>query len=514
MDMALTYLLSLIVGLLVWLLYQKWSSYRKRPLPPGPSGVRVFSEIISALQSQRVHLSAVKWAKEHGDMFSVNAIGKTMVFLNTSELVREVMNGADFKAVTNDRPETFFGKYVANNYSNITEFVTYDSTLVYFRKMFHNSLKLYGDGVHSFEALALEELQNVAHILSTSSGNVDMETVFSESLLRVIHILITGDSAHRETNIIDDMKNYNLWGNRLNGFDVQTVLATIPVLRHFPIKHGRIWQNAVKYRDAVAQVFVKDRKKRNTLGEDRGGVVSVLLEEQRRKEEQQQQQQAGARGLTDDQISAITLDMSAAAYLTSKGALVGMFLSFLHYPHIQERIYNEIEAKIGTRNPVIEDRSSLPYTEATILELLRYISHAVLGVPHSCRKDIEVRGFTIPKNAMVVSNLWYIHHDEAVWGDPWKFRPERFLRDDGTLLGGEHPLRRNLLPFGTGRRQCPGETLARSRLFLYVTFLLQRFVFLPPEGETLPPFDPSLWNPGIIIQPLKFTCRVSCRLQK
>ncbi|XP_067678486.1 steroid 17-alpha-hydroxylase/17,20 lyase-like [Haliotis asinina] len=508
MDLVDVYPLTFAIGLLLWLLYQKWSSNRKCPLPPGPSGVRVFSEIINALQSQRVHLSAETWAQKHGDIFSVNAVGKTMVFLNTSELVREVMNGADYKAVTNDRPATFFGKYVANNYSNITEFMTYDSTLVYFRKMFHNSLKLYGDGVHSFEALALDELQNVGHLLRTSSGDVDMETVFSESLLRVIHILITGESADRETDIIDNMRNYNLWGNRLNGFDVQTVLAAIPLLRHFPIKHGRIWQKAVKYRDAVAQVFVKDRKKRDTPGDDLGGVVSVLLQEQRR-----QQQQAGARGLTDDEISAITLDMSAAAYLTSKGALVGMFLTFLHYPLVQDRIYNEIMAKIGTRHPVIEDRSSLPYTEATILELLRYISHAVLGVPHCCREDIEVRGFTIPKNAMVVPNLWYIHHDEAVWGDPWKFRPERFLRDDGTLLGAEHPLRRNLLPFGTGRRQCPGETLARSRLFLYVTFLLQRFVFLPPEGGTLPPLDPSLWNPGIIIQPPKFTCRIACRQQ-
>ncbi len=100
----------------------------------------------------------------------------------------------------------------------------------------------------------------------------------------------------------------------------------------------------------------------------------------------------------------ITFISVVPAYLTSKGALVAMFLAFLHHPHVQENIYHEIDAKIGSRDPVLEDRTSLPYTEATILELLRFISHAVLGVPHMCREDITVRGYFIPKNSMVCLN--------------------------------------------------------------------------------------------------------------
>jgi cytochrome P450 len=113
----------------------------------------------------------------------------------------------------------------------------------------------------------------------------------------------------------------------------------------------------------------------------------------------------------------------------------------------------------------------MPYTEALIAETQRYSSIASLGAMHRALKDQEFKGYMIPKDTMIISNLHYIHHDPAVWGDPENFRPERFLSPDGKTFKKHDAL----IPFSVGRRQCLGEALARDSLFLFSTNLFQRF---------------------------------------
>lgn len=114
---------------------------------------------------------------------------------------------------------------------------------------------------------------------------------------------------------------------------------------------------------------------------------------------------------------------------------------------------------------------SMPFTEALIAETLRFSSITPSGVQHKALRDITFRGYTIPKNTVITSNLYYIHHDPKVWGDPENFRPERFLSPDGKVFKKHEAL----MPFSTGRRQCIGESLARDSLFLFATNVFQRF---------------------------------------
>ncbi|CAG7830552.1 unnamed protein product, partial [Allacma fusca] len=119
----------------------------------------------------------------------------------------------------------------------------------------------------------------------------------------------------------------------------------------------------------------------------------------------------------------------------------------------------------------LADRPNLPYAEATLQEIFRKSSLVTTGLMHTAIKDATFAGYDIPKGTWVLPNIYAIHHDENIWGDPNNFRPERFLSpDEKKVIKSE-----NLLPFSLGRRICLGENLARDEIFLFLTNIFQRF---------------------------------------
>lgn len=137
----------------------------------------------------------------------------------------------------------------------------------------------------------------------------------------------------------------------------------------------------------------------------------------------------------------------------------------------------EIDRVIGReREPSFNDRMNMPYTEATILEIHRVVTLVPLSVPHRNVKDTHIFGHFIPKNTVILPNIWAVHHDVKIWKDPDNFRPERFL-DKNEPNKSEF-----VISFSIGKRACAGEPLARMELFLYFVSLLQTFEFVPPDG--------------------------------
>ena len=121
----------------------------------------------------------------------------------------------------------------------------------------------------------------------------------------------------------------------------------------------------------------------------------------------------------------------------------------------------------------------MPYVSATILEIFRKSSLVTLAVPHAALTDVDFHGYTIPKGTIIIANLYDVHHDKKIWRDPDVFRPERFLTSDGKGIDKRHP---PIAPFGIGRRQCLGETLARNNVYLFLTGLFQEFDIKEPVG--------------------------------
>ncbi|KAI8542233.1 hypothetical protein RHMOL_Rhmol08G0122500 [Rhododendron molle] len=128
---------------------------------------------------------------------------------------------------------------------------------------------------------------------------------------------------------------------------------------------------------------------------------------------------------------------------------------------------------IGKGKPIEEsDIPQLPYLQAIVKETMRIHPPAPLLVPRTVETDVEVYGYTIPQGAQVLVNAWAIGHDPSVRANPTSFMPERFLDSEINIRGRDF----ELIPFGAGRRICPGLSLAIRVVPLMLGSLINSFV--------------------------------------
>ncbi|GIX85848.1 cytochrome P450 2B1 [Caerostris extrusa] len=149
----------------------------------------------------------------------------------------------------------------------------------------------------------------------------------------------------------------------------------------------------------------------------------------------------------------------------------------VEHPEEQKKVYEEIIEIVGVdRQPTVEDKSKLTYTNAFILEASRTSDFFPFVPCLECTKETTLRGFRIPKGTITLMNLYSSHYDTEVYEDPHKFDPSRFISKDGK--------RRSELPilFGVGRRSCMGEGFAMMEVFLFLTTIVKNFQLSFADG--------------------------------
>ncbi|XP_026440631.1 cytochrome P450 76A2-like [Papaver somniferum] len=153
----------------------------------------------------------------------------------------------------------------------------------------------------------------------------------------------------------------------------------------------------------------------------------------------------------------------------------------VRYPEVMRKAKDELAQVVGYNRKIEEsDIESLPYLGAVIKETLRLHPAAPLLIPRTTVEEMEFIGYTIPQDTAVLVNVWGIARDAALWDDPFSFNPERFLGNT-TDYRGQHF---QYLPFGCGRRMCPGLPMAHQILHIVVGSLLQSFDWTLEDGVT------------------------------
>ncbi|KAH7679263.1 Premnaspirodiene oxygenase protein [Dioscorea alata] len=182
--------------------------------------------------------------------------------------------------------------------------------------------------------------------------------------------------------------------------------------------------------------------------------------------------------LTDENIKALLLDMFAAGtdttYITSEWAMGELARN----PNVIEKLQHEINGIAGGKPMVYEnDLREMHYLKAVIKEVLRLHPPAPLLLPRESIDDCQIGGYEIPKETRVIINSWAIARDPKIWDMPNEFVPERFLDNSIDFKGQDF----ELIPFGSGRRICPGMGFAVNNIELLLANLIHKFEWKLPD---------------------------------
>lgn len=174
----------------------------------------------------------------------------------------------------------------------------------------------------------------------------------------------------------------------------------------------------------------------------------------------------------------VMLDLFGAGTDTIGSTLQWAVAYLVHHPEIQERAQKELDEVVGrARLPTLQDRYQLPYMEALISEIQRCGNIGPFSLVHCVEKDVEVEGVIYTKHSRIIPNLAAILNDPDNFYSPKQFNPERYLcKQSGKFI--PHPA---LVMFGVGKRECPGKSLAKIELYLFLAGLLHQFSFRPSE---------------------------------
>ncbi|KAD5317390.1 hypothetical protein E3N88_17336 [Mikania micrantha] len=223
--------------------------------------------------------------------------------------------------------------------------------------------------------------------------------------------------------------------------------------------------------DALLEKIIcekEEMRKREQKGKDgkRKDFLDLLLDVFEDKEAQV--------NITRNNIKATILDFFVAGTDTTAVTTEWTLAELMNNPHVLEKARQEIDTVVGNKRLVNEsDIPNMPYIQAIIKESLRLHPPIPLLIRKS-NANINVRGYNIPSGSLLYVNIWSIGRNPQHWESPLEFKPDRFLEIGGSSLDfkGQNF---KFLPFGTGRRSCPGVNLAMREAHVVVATLIQCF---------------------------------------
>ncbi|GMJ08479.1 cytochrome P450, family 82, subfamily C, polypeptide 4 [Hibiscus trionum] len=220
--------------------------------------------------------------------------------------------------------------------------------------------------------------------------------------------------------------------------------------------------------DSIVGSWVKEHREKR-LGESvKGdhdfihGMLSIMDDESIPIEE------------ADTTIKATCLSLILGGIDASAITLTWAVSLLLNNRHVLKKAQDELDIHVGKHRQVQEsDINNLVYLQAILKETLRLHPPAPLSAPREAMEDCTIAGFHVPAGTRLVLNLWKLHRDPSIWQKPLDFLPDRFVKDHANLdvRGQDY----ELLPFGSGRRVCPGITYALQFLHLALARLLHGF---------------------------------------
>ncbi|ELU11556.1 hypothetical protein CAPTEDRAFT_141850 [Capitella teleta] len=450
------------------------------------------------VRRERPELTFVEWAKDLGPVFSVKMLNQQIVVLSSFDAIYEalVTKGNEFTG----RPSknSFRADVVTDRFLNIIN-MSANSLWKKLRMICQKKIKMYDTGMKRIGEISSDMIKNLLEeFKGTGQKSFNPRDFIYSTITNTIMALVLGRTFRTDDEIYKKMVQFEedtreAFSSAGRGAE----LDVCPWLRYFGNKTYKRLLNILELRNQLWVLMKEESSRGDRLLKENDEDVRLMTALRDAQAEE-------GSGISEKHLpSVVMFDIAFAGTATTTNNLYIYLNVISKNPRVQEKLQEEVDNVVGLERMVsLTDKEKMPYTQATMLELLRYASVAPLGVPHTSNEDTIIQGHTIPAGSTVLMNLYHLHHDEEYWKNPFEFHPERFLNDDGGLVSASHSNRRHLMPFGAGPRVCLGESLAKSRLFLVIASLTQKFDILP--GESSAPCDPRLLEHGVILSSAKY----------
>ncbi|KAF5782412.1 putative geraniol 8-hydroxylase [Helianthus annuus] len=184
-------------------------------------------------------------------------------------------------------------------------------------------------------------------------------------------------------------------------------------------------------------------------------------------------------GFSNEQINVLALELFTAGTDTTTSTIEWAMAELIKNKNVMFELQEELKHKINSNTIVESEISNLPYLNACIKETLRLHPPAPLLLPHRAIQTCEVLNYTIPRGAQILVNIWAIGRDPKIWEDPLSFKPERFLGSSLDFRGKDF----EFIPFGAGRRMCPGLPSGITSVQSILASLILRFDWILPSDQ-------------------------------
>ncbi|CAA7049749.1 unnamed protein product [Microthlaspi erraticum] len=474
--MAISLLCLILITVASLIFVGKKIKRSKWNLPPSPPQFPIIGNLHQV--GELPHRSLQRLAERTGHVMLVRLGFVPVTVISSKEAAEEVLKTHDLDCCT--RPKLVGSKKISHDFKDIS-FTPYGDEWKERRKFLGREL-FCSKKVQSFGYIREEECNFLVKKLSESAVDqspVDLSKTFFWLNASIVFRVGFGQS-FQESELIDKDKVDELvfeGENAEAGFifsDLFPVAGLGRLIDWLSGQHKRLNDAYLKL-DALFQGVIDDHLNPQR-SKDHEDIIDTMLNVMH------QQGKDDSLMRTIDHIKGLLTDIFLAGIDTGALTMMWAMTELARNPKLMKKVQDEIRERLGNNKERIteEDIGKVPYLDLVIKETFRLHPPVPLLLPRETMAHIKVQGYDIPPKRRILVNAWAIGRDPKLWTNPEDFNPERFI-DSPVDYKGQHF---ELLPFGSGRRICPGMAIGLVTFELGLLNLLYFFDWKLPDGMT------------------------------
>ncbi|XP_057950580.1 probable (S)-N-methylcoclaurine 3'-hydroxylase isozyme 2 [Malania oleifera] len=449
-------------------LFLKHRSSKHHNLPPGPFPWPIVGNIASVGYKQ--HEDLAKLAQAHGPLMSLRMGSQLVVVGSNKAAAIEILKTHDRVLSGRLPPHVSPAKSPERNHLSIGWTFECTEQWKFMRTLCRTEL-FGGKILDSRMDIRAQKVQEMVDFLATKEGQLVAirEVIFSTAFNVLGNVLMSKDFMALEEGEGQGM--CDIVRNLMELWTKPNISDLYPFLGELDIQGWR--REAYRYSERLYEVWrdtMKEKRERMRRGEESKtrDFLDVLLHN----------------NFADDQVDVLFLELFLAGTDTSTSTIEWTIAELLKNQNVMKKICEELEKEAPEGYLKEIDITRFPYLQACVKETLRLHPAAPL-IPRRSTEKCQVMNYNIPKDTQVLVNIWSIGRDPRIWEDPASFKPERLLNSELDFKGHDF----EFLPFGGGRKICPGYPMAIRQVHLTLAALLHHFDWSLPNNMTLDQLD-------------------------